>query len=52
MTQAGHDHPHTLRGIALVTGECPNSGSLIGMLVIIFAGLLMVDWRRIRRAAG
>lgn len=35
----------------VVFGEFPNSGSLIGMQVIIAAGLLAVDWRRIRRAA-
>jgi drug/metabolite transporter (DMT)-like permease len=36
----------------VVFGEFPNSGSLMGMLVIISAGLLAVDWRGIRRVAG
>jgi len=29
--------------------EFPNSGSLLGMLVIVSAGMLAVDWRRMRR---
>ena len=29
-------------------GEFPNSGSLLGMLVIVSAGLLAIDWRRLR----
>jgi drug/metabolite transporter (DMT)-like permease len=40
-------------GLAFIAfGEFPNSGSLIGMLVIISGGLLAIDWRRMRRAAG
>jgi len=31
-------------------GEFPGSGSLLGMLVIVAAGLLAVDWQQIRRA--
>ena len=34
----------------LAFGEFPSSGSLLGMLVIITAGLLAVDWLQIRRA--
>jgi drug/metabolite transporter (DMT)-like permease len=30
-------------------GEFPNSGSLLGMLVIVSAGLLAIDWKRLRR---
>lgn len=30
-------------------GEFPNSGSLLGMLVIVSAGLLAIDWRRLRQ---
>jgi drug/metabolite transporter (DMT)-like permease len=33
----------------LAFGEFPNSGSLLGMLVIVSAGMLAVDWRRMRR---
>jgi drug/metabolite transporter (DMT)-like permease len=33
----------------LVFGEFPNSGSLLGMLVIVSAGLPGVDWGRMRR---
>lgn len=29
-------------------GEFPNSGSLLGMLVIVSAGLLAIDWKRLR----
>ena len=36
----------------LVFHEFPDSGSLIGMLVIVGAGLLAVDWRRIGRRAS
>ncbi len=43
-------------GLAFIAfGEFPNSGSLLGMLVIVSAGLLAIDWRRLRRrtdAAG
>jgi drug/metabolite transporter (DMT)-like permease len=43
-------------GLAFIAfGEFPNSGSLLGMLVIVSAGLLAIDWRRMRRrtdAAG
>jgi drug/metabolite transporter (DMT)-like permease len=31
-------------------GEFPNSGSLLGMLVIVSAGLLAIDWRRLRKS--
>jgi drug/metabolite transporter (DMT)-like permease len=33
----------------LAFGDFPSPGSLLGMLVIIAAGLLAVDWRRMRR---
>jgi drug/metabolite transporter (DMT)-like permease len=33
----------------LAFDEFPNAGSLTGMLVIVCAGLLAVDWRRMRR---
>jgi drug/metabolite transporter (DMT)-like permease len=33
----------------LAFDEFPNAGSLTGMLVIVGAGLLAVDWRRMRR---
>jgi drug/metabolite transporter (DMT)-like permease len=33
----------------LVFREFPNHGSLLGMLVIVSAGMLAVDWRRMRR---
>ena len=33
-------------------GEFPDSGSLVGMAVIVSAGLLAVNWRHIRRAAA
>jgi len=36
----------------LVFGEFPAPGSLLGMLVIIAAGLLAVDWQQIRRAVA
>jgi drug/metabolite transporter (DMT)-like permease len=40
-------------GLAFIAfGEFPNSGSLLGMLVIVAGGLLAIDWRRMRRAAG
>ena len=29
-------------------GEFPNTGSLLGMLVIVSAGLLAIDWKRLR----
>jgi drug/metabolite transporter (DMT)-like permease len=34
----------------LAFGEFPASGSLIGMLVIVSAGMLAIDWRQIRLA--
>jgi drug/metabolite transporter (DMT)-like permease len=33
----------------LAFGEFPASGSLVGMLVIVSAGMLAIDWRQIRR---
>jgi drug/metabolite transporter (DMT)-like permease len=33
----------------LAFGEFPNGGSVLGMLVIVSAGMLAVDWRRMRR---
>jgi drug/metabolite transporter (DMT)-like permease len=40
-------------GLAFIAfGEFPNSGSLLGMLVIVSGGLLAIDWRRMRRAAS
>jgi drug/metabolite transporter (DMT)-like permease len=33
----------------IVFGEFPNSGSLLGMLVIVSAGLLAIDWKRLRQ---
>jgi drug/metabolite transporter (DMT)-like permease len=35
----------------LAFGDFPNSGSLLGMLVIVSGGMLGVDWRRMRRKA-
>jgi drug/metabolite transporter (DMT)-like permease len=35
----------------LAFDEFPASGSLLGMLVIVSAGMLAIDWRQIRRAA-
>lgn len=36
--------------LALIAfGEFPNSGSLLGMLVIVSAGLLAIDWSRLRK---
>jgi drug/metabolite transporter (DMT)-like permease len=35
----------------LAFDEFPASGSLLGMLVIVSAGMLAIDWRKIRRAA-
>jgi len=32
----------------IVFGEFPNTGSLLGMLVIVSAGLLAIDWKRLR----
>jgi drug/metabolite transporter (DMT)-like permease len=32
----------------LAFGEFPNSGSLLGMLVIVSAGMLAIDWKRLR----
>jgi drug/metabolite transporter (DMT)-like permease len=36
----------------LAFGEFPSAASLLGMLVIVAAGLLAVDWLQIRRALG
>jgi len=33
-------------------GEFPSSGSLLGMLVIVSAGLLAIDWQHLRRLTG
>jgi drug/metabolite transporter (DMT)-like permease len=35
----------------LAFGEFPGSGSLVGMLVIVSAGMLAIDWRQIWRKA-
>jgi drug/metabolite transporter (DMT)-like permease len=35
----------------LAFGEFPASGSLAGMLVIVSAGMLAIDWRQMRRVA-
>jgi drug/metabolite transporter (DMT)-like permease len=36
----------------LAFGEFPDSGSLVGMAVIVAAGLLALNWRHLRAAAA